>query len=324
LEASSVKKIALLLGATSILVLTAAAGCGDDTGGNGGNGGAGASSSTNTGSTGSTGGTGGMDGTGGGTGGMGGGTGGMGGGGNGAKARVRVAHLSPGAPAVDVCIKPAAAANFEAPVLKGLGAKEGLAYPNITTYLELAPGEYVARLVAPNAANCSKALADLPDITGIKVEGDESYTLAAIGELAPGAKNAFQVKPYVDDAAAPASGKMKLRFVHTSPDAPNVDVGVVAGSTFVPLFPNVAYPTEGKGYLEAAPVSGATISVRLAGMPTEVLKLANVTIPANATVTAWAIGKATAMPNSPTPLAALVCVDSAPAKGVLTDCSVLP
>nr|WP_240808142.1 DUF4397 domain-containing protein [Polyangium spumosum] len=246
-----------------------------------------------------------------------------GGGGGGAKANVRVAHLAPDAPAVDFCVQPEGG-EFVGPVLKSLGATEGLPYPNVTRYLELDETTYTARLVAPNAADCTQSLAGLPDIPGVKVTGGEFYTLAAIGELAAGAQNAFEVKAFVDDGV-PAAGKVKLRFVHTSPDAPNVDVGLGKGDTFTKLFADVPYPMEGmidgKAYLETDPIAGAAVSVRVANMNDDVLTIEPVDVPGGAIVTAWAIGKLAGAPNAP--LKALVCVDNMPTD-LLTTCNVAP
>jgi Domain of unknown function (DUF4397) len=251
-----------------------------------------------------------------------GGAGGSGGGMAGKKAKVRVAHLAPDAPAVDFCIQADGGA-WVGPVLDTVGAADGLPYPNVTKYLELDEATYTARLVDPKATDCNTSLAGLPDIKDIKVTGGESYTLAAIGELAMGAANAFQVKAYVDDGVTVAD-KIKVRFVHTSPDAPNVDVGLGKGDTFTKIWSNAAYPMEGivggKSYVETDPITGGAISVRVAGMSADVLTIEPVDIPAGAIVTAWAIGK---LDGKPAPLKALVCVDTAE-EGPLTKCMVAP
>jgi len=240
------------------------------------------------------------------------------------KANVRVAHLSPDAPAVDFCIQPEGGA-WVGPVLESVGAADGLPYPNITKYLELDETTYTARLIDPKDTTCDKSLAGLPDIPGIKVTGGEFYTLAAIGELAAAATNKFQVKAFVDDGVT-VDGKIKVRFVHTSADAPNVDVGLGKGANFTKIWSNVAYPLEGlvggKSYVETDPISGGAISVRVANMSADVLTVEPVNIPAKSIVTAWAIGKLSGMPAS-APLKALVCVDTA-TQGVLTSCSVAP
>lgn len=305
------KTLGILVGCTSLLALAAVTGCEDTETPN----------DTTSASSASSSGAGGAGGEGGGAGGAGGGTGGAGGGMM-AKAMVRVAHLAPDAPAVDFCVQPEGGA-WVGPVLETVMAADGLSYPNVTKYLGLDESTYSVRLVDPAATDCTKSLADLPDITGIKVTAGQYYTLAAIGELAAGAPNKFEVKAYVDDGI-PTAGKIKVRFVHASPEAPNVDVGVGKGATFMKLWDNVPYPMEGmiggKTYAETDPIAGGAISVRVAGMSDDVLTVEPVVIPAGAIVTAWAIGNLDGMPA---PLKALVCVDTAE-KGVLTDCSVAP
>lgn len=256
---------------------------------------------------------------------------GDGGGGNGASggdvhggrnAKVRVAHLAPDAPAVDFCLRAAGGA-WTGPVLESLGGKNGLSYPNVTKYLEVDESTYTMRLVDPAATDCTKSLAGLPDIADIKVMADEFYTLAAIGELAAGAKNAFQVKVYKDDGV-PSAGMIKVRVVHASPDAPNLECGLGKGENFLGIWPNVAYSMEGLAfgnvrYAEYFPLTGATISVREAEMSTDLFTVEPVYIPAGAIVTGWAIGNFDGMPR---PLEVLRCFDTE-VDGILTKCSIV-
>ena len=71
-------------------------------------------------------------------------------------ARLRIAHLSPDAPAVDVCIAPHGTTDFAGPVLAGAGAASGLSYGNVTKYLDVEAIQYDVRVVAPGAANCDQ------------------------------------------------------------------------------------------------------------------------------------------------------------------------
>jgi hypothetical protein len=241
-------------------------------------------------------------------------------------ANVRVVHASPDAPAVDFCIKGASASSFTGPVLNGLlKIPAGLAYPQVTEYLPLPEDTYTVRLVAPGQTSCDTALGGLPDVTGLAVSANQSYSVAAIGELQPasGAK-AFAVKAFQDDSSV-TSGMTKLRFIHASPDTPNVDVGLGSGATFAPVFVDVAFgdagSVAGKSYLEDPPVSKATISARAHGSTTDALVLNNVDVPAGAIVTAFAVGN---LGGTPKPLKVLVCVDNAPAANHLAACTPLP
>jgi len=245
--------------------------------------------------------------------------------------RVRVAHLSPNAPAVDFCLRAASATAFSGrPTLAGLSIAAGLRYTQVTQYLEVPAGQYVARIVAPGAANCDTALGGLADVTLPALPAGTVATVAATGLLgATGSEPAFALTPFVDDATAPPMGQAKIRFVHTAPGVPSVDVGALAGDTFTGIFNNVAYGTAlmaNRGYINTPPLSGATLAARPAGMaiPTRAgypLVLDGVSVPAAANITVFAIGR---LGNDQTPLSALVCNDgAAPAMG-LSSCAVLP
>lgn len=264
----------------------------------------------------STGGSGGSTSSGGagGTGGSGGSTSSGGSGGTGGapdQGQLRVAHLSPGTPAVDVCVLPAKGDPI-GPVLKSLGDADGLSFPEVTGYVPLPAGVYGARIVAPGAADCSTALADLPDIAGIEVKAGGAYTAAATGVLLdPGAGDKpFGVELYEDDITVVAD-KIRVRFVHASPDTPAVDVGVGSGDMFTPIWTNVAFPdvglVGGKAYVETTPLKDATLSARASGTTADALVLPGVSIPAGSVVTVFAIGN---LDGSPAPLAVRACFDT--------------
>ena len=288
------KNVFVLTGGLCVLGVVAA-GCGDSetttsTTGTGGS----TSSTTTTATTG----TGGMTGTGG------------SGGGAPTEGMLRVAHLSPGTPAVDVCVLPATGDPI-GPVLKSLKDVDGLKFPEVTGYVALPAGTYGARIVAPNAADCSKALADLPDVTGIEVKAGGVYTAAATGVLLePGAGDKpFAIELYQDDLTV-AADKIRVRFIHASPDTPPVDVGLGKGEAFTPVWTNVSFPdvglVGGKPYVETAPLSAATLSARASGTKDDALVLDGVTIPAGSVVTVFAIGN---LDGTPAPLAVRACFD---------------
>lgn len=238
----------------------------------------------------------------------------------------RVAHLGPDAPAVDFCVSPDAGTTWIGPVMAGvLSDDDGLAFTEVTGYIELPVGTYTARLVAPASANCDTSLASLPDISDIQIAADTDYTLAATGMLTPaGDDEAFAVRAYADDNAVPA-GQAKLRFIHASPDTPNVDVGTGSGDTFAAVFSNVAYGTVGQvggmDYLTTPPLVDVTVSARATGTTTDALVLEGVSLPADAVATAFAIGN---LDGDPADLQVLVCVDNGPVTAGLTGCTALP
>jgi len=129
-------------------------------------------------------------------------------------ARVRVVHASPDAPNVDILVNDAVAFS-------------DVAFKAISDYAELEPGTYNVKVVPTGTTEPVVIEADLT------LEGGQDYTVVALGELA-------NIEPLVlsDDNALPAAGMTKIRFVHASPNAPNVDIRVKDGPV---LFENVAF-----------------------------------------------------------------------------------
>jgi hypothetical protein len=247
---------------------------------------------------------------------------------------LRVAHLSPDAPAVDFCIAPDGTTAFTGPVMKSLGATAGLAYTQVSAYATVAAGAYDVRIVAPNAASCATSLAGLPDITNLPAVPAGGYvTAAAIGLLGSTA-TPFQLNAYVDEHVAPA-GKLKLRFAHDSPGTPAVDVGVGQGAAFPPIFTNVAYPgfaapsaiIDANGYATLDPITASVASpvdivARVTGTTTDAL-VVPLTIPvaAGTVASAFAVGL---LASSATPLEVVLCLDNAAASGAYSTCIVAP
>jgi hypothetical protein len=175
-------------------------------------------------------------------------------------ARVNVVHASPDAPAVDLLVDG---------TIKGTG----LAFPNNTGYLDVAAG---ARNIKVNVSGTSTTAinADLTLTSGV------NYSVFAVDSVA-------SIAPVVltDDLTAPAAGKAHVRFVHLSPNAPAVDVGVTGGGV---VFPNRAF----KEFTAFTPLDAGTydLEVRLAGTGTVVLPLPGITLQAGRIYTVFARG----------------------------------
>ena len=241
-----------------------------------------------------------------------------------AMAYLRVAHLSPDAPAVDFCIQASGSTTWTGPVMESLGVTGGLAFKQVTAYLHLDAVKYNVRLVAPTDTNCNTGL--VPDITSLPALPANAYvTAAAVGLL--GGTPTFTGTAYIDESTV-AAGQAKLRFVHAAPNVPEVNVGLT-GTTFTPIFTNVVFPGISaaaglvNGYVQTAPLTGVTIGVRLASAPTvDALTFSNVSLPANAIATAFAVGLLGETGNQA--IGALLCVDNAPASGGLSACTFVP
>ena len=178
-------------------------------------------------------------------------------------ARVRVAHASPDAPAVDVLVN-------------DVVALSNIAFKEITDYAALPAGTYNVKVVPTGATEPVVIEADLDLAAGT------DYTVAAVNELA-----SIEPLVLVDNNSKPAEGNAHVRFVHASPDAPAVDIAVTDGPV---LFPNVAFK-EGTDYLPV-PAGTYDLEVRLAGTDTVVLPLPGITLEEGTVYTAWAMGLA--------------------------------
>lgn len=118
------------------------------------------------------------------------------------EAMVRVAHLSPDAPNVDVYVDDEA-------------ILEDVPYLDVSEYLELAPDTYT---VTVTAAGDEETVAFEDDVE--VAEGE--FTLAAVGEL-EGENQPFDVLVLEDDFSDPGEDA-RVRVLHASPDAPEVDL----------------------------------------------------------------------------------------------------
>ncbi|BDG17549.1 DUF4397 domain-containing protein [Thermus brockianus] len=178
-------------------------------------------------------------------------------------AMVRVAHLSPDAPAVDILVN-------------GQRAIQNLAFKEVTPYIPL-PAARVRVQVVPTGQEGPVVIdAELDLRDGVY------YTVAATGFLA-------QIRPQVyTDALAglfPRAGYARIRVVHTSPDAPAVDVAVKGGPV---LFPNLPFPRAGQ-YL-VVPAGRYDLEVRVAGTANVALELPGVVLESGKTYTVFAVG----------------------------------
>jgi hypothetical protein len=252
---------------------------------------------------------------------------GGGAGGEAQNVEVRIAHLSPDAPAVDFCLKREGQDSFQGPMLKNtLKEAGGLTYGQVTRYFPLREGDYTVRLVAPGAGQCEAALTGTTDVNDVEFDAGDRSTIAALGQLNPSAAatKKFTVKPFTEQTTAPAQ-KARLTFIHASPDAPEVDFGTGSGADFRRLFSSVEFgeqgEAEGKPYREIDPLTGATLSVRPSDGATDLLVIPGVDLPAGGIATIFAIGNVSGQPAK---LAALVCLHQEQPAGALSRCSIKP
>jgi hypothetical protein len=155
---------------------------------------------------------------------------------------LRIAHLSPDAPPLDVCVAPHATAAFQGPLFAGLatgvnGAAPsddaqapdagvtGVAYARVSAYVSLPAGQYDVRLVAAVAGSCDvpwPAGASPPNATteaGIEADASQEAADAAAVDGEAGA-----------EATAPASASQGVFSL-----APNTSATLLVAGDLSPV-----------------------------------------------------------------------------------------
>jgi hypothetical protein len=179
-----------------------------------------------------------------------------------ADACVNVIHASPDAPAVDVYVN-------------GAAALEGVEFGDFSGWLALPAGEYQVQVVPAG---------EMPDMAVIdatlSLEAGTAYHVAATGTVA-------EIAPevYVADLSA-TDGNARVRVIHTSPDAPAVDIAVTGGDVLIAdlAFPNASDALE-------VPAGSYDLEVRVAGTEDVALALPGVELEAGMTYDVFAIGQ---------------------------------
>lgn len=189
---------------------------------------------------------------------------------------IRLLHASPNAPAVDIY------ANGN-PVATNLGYRE------FTEYFAIPGGSYNI-VVFPAGQTANPVLS-----TNINIPGGSIFTAAAIG-LLPN----ISLLPIEEPRMNIPPGKLMLKFVHLSPNLPNVDLVIQTGMV---AFSNVAY----QGITQYIAVDPGTyiFNLMLTGTGQRVLYVPNIRLEAGRFYTIYAIGLAAGTP----PLQVLIPLD---------------
>jgi hypothetical protein len=182
--------------------------------------------------------------------------------GNGSNAQVRVAHLSPDAPPVDVIVNDAITAFVDTK------------FGEIRDYETLPAGEYNLKVVPTGMSTPAVINAD------VNLFYNRDYTVVAVNFL-------DDIAPVVleDDNRPVSVNSARVRFFHGSPDAPAVDIAVTGGPV---LFGDVEFTKVGD-YV-TVPAGTYDLEVRLAGTDTVVLPLPGIALDGGTVYTAYAIG----------------------------------
>jgi hypothetical protein len=153
-------------------------------------------------------------------------------------AAVRVAHMSPNAPNVDVYVD-------------GSAVLEDVPFGTVSGYLEVPAGERQVEITAAGDPETVVFEGALP------VEAGTEYTVAAVGEIGDMADEPFEPLVLTDDNSEVGDDTARVRLVHASPDAPAVDVTLASSGDA--LYDGLAY---GESEYVEAPAGDYTLEVR--------------------------------------------------------------
>jgi len=154
----------------------------------------------------------------------------------GTPADLRVVHASPNAPPVDVVVDD----DFANPLVSDLG------FPDFTPFVSVPPATYNVKVTDAATQTLVPIDADVQLTAGIR------YTVLAVGNLAA-------IEPlFATDDARRVATNAKVRIIHASPTAQDVDIYVTAPGTDIgtvePARAVVPFKAN-TGYLELAPGS---------------------------------------------------------------------
>lgn len=173
---------------------------------------------------------------------------------NSSKAKIRFAHLSPDAPAVDIRIDSG----------DGPAVFSNRAFTDVSSYIEVDAGTYTFA-VTPAGSNTEVVV-----FAPVTVQNGMNYTVVAKGTLDAMDNYDFSARVFVDNDAG--DGFVDLQFgaramvIHASPDAPGVDLlldDTIAGT-------NLEFP-DNTGYL-TIPSGMRNIKVNVTGTATTAIE----------------------------------------------------
>ena len=180
---------------------------------------------------------------------------------------INVIHASPDAPAVDV-------------YLDGELALEGVEFGQFSGWIAVPAGEHQVQVTAAgdDAAN---AVID----ANVELAADAAYHVAATGHLADITPQIYQVN--LSDLDAMGDPMARIRVIHTSPDAPAVDIALAGGDVLIAdlAFPNASDALE-------VPAGSYDLEVRPTGTTDVALDLPGVELDAGMVYDVFAIGLA--------------------------------
>lgn len=159
---------------------------------------------------------------------------------------IRLAHLSPDTPNVDVYLTAFGRPSFNVTI-------RGVGYGVISDYQRIEPGQYTVSMRAAGAA------ASTPPVisTNVQVAAGTARTVAGVGKY-----SSLGLTVINDDLALPPTGQARVRVIHASARVPSMDVKCANGPTIATAAKfattsEYAAVRAGKWTLEMGPSAGA-------------------------------------------------------------------
>jgi hypothetical protein len=181
-------------------------------------------------------------------------------------ANVRVSHLAPNAPSVDV-------------YLNGQKAFADVPFRAVTAYLDIPNGRYDVGVYATGTRE-----KPILEASGVDFQNDLPYTITAAGF---GPEKSQRPAVFVDDLV-PNASFARLRVINASPDAKSLELAIRDG---LPLLTGVGFKSA-SAYLRFG-AGRFDLEVRIPGLMPGVLALPTLQLEAGKVYTVFVVGSAT-------------------------------
>ncbi|MCW2533757.1 MAG: LPXTG-motif cell wall anchor domain protein, partial [Blastococcus sp.] len=141
---------------------------------------------------------------------------------------LRIAHLSPDTPAVDVALSPLHAGDGAPLTDPGPDVATGLGYGDVSAFADVRPGSYAVSLRAAGTGHGTP-----PVLTArVDVPAGEARTVAVTGLFAD-----LGLESLPDDLSAPPAGSARVRVLSAASGIRSVDVGLEGGPALATALP---------------------------------------------------------------------------------------
>lgn len=206
-------------------------------------------------------------------------------------------HASPDAPAIDGFVGTSKLI-------------DDLSFGKLSSPIQVPPGDYDLDVFA-HADGHTRPTGVTPVATK-KIAGllaGERYLAVASGFIAPiGSEQGFRLSTYKDEFAVDNATGAELRAVHASPDAPNVDIGLVSGLAVSPVFKDLAF---GNASNEGAVPAAGALSLGVTPTGQNGVIAARFSVTPQAKSRAFAVAAGTLSPHRSPNTFRLLVVDTA-------------